>query len=328
MQTLRPRKSPLIGTECTSLIIKNVSKTQYNKCLKVIMFDNLYSDLPPSSTDTSDGITTVKQQKSWLSQRTSLLAPSSIKRQNSQVTSVSKPVVIQIEQPVVVTSPVKTNFSPAKADSEEYDPVVPNDYEAIIRQKARLSKAKVTQAPIKIDGPKLTGDEALQRRLKALEEQEKSGATIEHAAQEQNITRKQFAHKLLEKMGWKEGQGLGKDNQGIVAPLETRRQGTHTGVIISPKPPKKQKVTVDIGEPSRLLFFKITGEPTDDDIDQLEEACGQFGSVIQLHQSPGRLLVEFETIDDAKAAINGIQDVKIKGIRTKGRFCPLEELQN
>jgi splicing factor 45 len=41
-----------------------------------------------------------------------------------------------------------------------------------------------------------------------------------------------FAEKMLEKMGWKHGEGLGKEKQGIVAPLVARKTDKHSGVII------------------------------------------------------------------------------------------------
>lgn len=37
---------------------------------------------------------------------------------------------------------------------------------------------------------------------------------------------------MLEKMGWKHGEGLGRDKQGIVAPLVARKTDKHSGVIV------------------------------------------------------------------------------------------------
>lgn len=41
-----------------------------------------------------------------------------------------------------------------------------------------------------------------------------------------------FAQKLMEKMGWKEGEGLGKQKQGIAAPLQVRKTADRAGIII------------------------------------------------------------------------------------------------
>jgi G-patch domain len=39
-----------------------------------------------------------------------------------------------------------------------------------------------------------------------------------------------FGKKLLEKYGWSEGQGLGKDNQGIAKPISTQTQTNTKGI--------------------------------------------------------------------------------------------------
>lgn len=54
-----------------------------------------------------------------------------------------------------------------------------------------------------------------------------------------------FAQKMLEKMGWKHGEGLGRDKQGILAPLVARKTDKRSGVIIQgreqPKTTTKQQ---------------------------------------------------------------------------------------
>jgi splicing factor 45 len=38
-----------------------------------------------------------------------------------------------------------------------------------------------------------------------------------------------LAQKLLEKMGWREGQGLGRNRQGMATPLVAQKTAAHAG---------------------------------------------------------------------------------------------------
>ncbi len=41
------------------------------------------------------------------------------------------------------------------------------------------------------------------------------------------------AAKMMQKMGWKAGQGLGKDAQGITTPLVAQKTGVGSAVIVN-----------------------------------------------------------------------------------------------
>lgn len=75
---------------------------------------------------------------------------------------------------------------------EEYDPEIPNDYDEI---------QKRTRHPLKIDARGMSVEQGMHLGKKA----------------DSNI-----GEKLLRKMGWTEGKGLGRDEQGIVAPITVR----------------------------------------------------------------------------------------------------------
>lgn len=41
-----------------------------------------------------------------------------------------------------------------------------------------------------------------------------------------------LAQKMLEKFGWREGEGLGKERQGMAAPLVAQKTNKHSAVIV------------------------------------------------------------------------------------------------
>lgn len=44
--------------------------------------------------------------------------------------------------------------------------------------------------------------------------------------------KKTFAARMMEKMGWKQGEGLGANKQGITAPLVARKTAMRSGIIV------------------------------------------------------------------------------------------------
>lgn len=124
--------------------------------------------------------------------------------------------------------------------ADEYDPRNPNIYDELVKPKGKKEKPKAAYvAPISTAKPPST-----------------EGPSV-------------FGLAMLKKMGWNEGKGLGRDQQGIVAPLVTEQIGPKSGVIIqgktldlrylAPKPPPLVKPSKKIRLQVRdmILFESI-----------------------------------------------------------------------
>jgi splicing factor 45 len=67
------------------------------------------------------------------------------------------------------------------------------------------------------------------------------------------------AQRMMAKMGWKEGQGLGKQEQGITTPLVARKTDRRAGVIVdesSSRQEKKPKSVNIEGPPTRVVLLR------------------------------------------------------------------------
>ena len=120
---------------------------------------------------------------------------------------------------------------------EEYDPWKPNDYEQILMRRKRLEKQMQTKQKL-LEKQRIAQEQALAAKEKS-KNQEKDvilDLSAEDAYKQRvmkSSNQNAKVKKMMESMGWK-GKGLGREEQGILNPLITKKAygSSTTGVIV------------------------------------------------------------------------------------------------
>ncbi|CAE7206180.1 msrA2 [Symbiodinium sp. CCMP2592] len=142
----------------------------------------------------------------------------------SSVSSVAKPVetdsaaaasTAPLSEPVVASLFGDPN--------EEYDPAKPNDYDEFCRRRMR------------------------QKAEEEMEKRRQEAAARQQASKAPQAKEEDFATKMMKKMGWKDGAGLGKEGQGMVNPLVMQKTDQKTGRIVEGV--KREATAAPVGQP-------------------------------------------------------------------------------
>ena len=139
--------------------------------------------------------------------------PGARPRQSPNTTAASLPSVLE--------------FSPAETESnalnmlldeveDEYDPTRPNEYSQYLQEVDR----------------RLQEDAEDQKMLDVL--QALAAEVPDDTESQEPGSKDDFGLRMMRKYGWKEGQGLGREAQGISVPLMAKRTSERAGVIINP----------------------------------------------------------------------------------------------
>ncbi|KAL3522838.1 hypothetical protein ACH5RR_015672 [Cinchona calisaya] len=133
------------------------------------------------------------------------------------------------------------------------------------------------------------------------------------------------AQRMMAKMGWKQGQGLGRQEQGITAPLMVKKTDRRGGSIVNAselkqqqQPPEKKVKSVNFnGPPTRVLLLRNMvgpGEVDDDLQGEIAEECQKYGTVTRVliyeitdpsfpHEEAVRIFVQFERAEQSTKAL-------------------------
>lgn len=239
---------------------------------------------------------------------------------------------------------------------DAYDPRVPNDYERVLAARAaRVSAARDARAEETlretlesrrramerdVSGARAerlrgfmseSGSEARRRRLAM-----SRGGVTETKGSGAETKKMSAAEKMMQKMGWTKGRGLGKDEQGMTTPLEVRKDSAGaTGKIVNARPvfqmPSSLPVGLGLGaesqetyvndktsnapsgDPTRVLLLRnvvLAGQVDDSLEDVVADECERFGAVVRVlifevieenfdEDEAVRIFVEF--VDEAAA---------------------------
>lgn len=207
---------------------------------------------------------------------------------------------------------------PAEGD---YDPAQPSNF-ARARQARRGDALELLRAAAPRQQKReadlcMSGEEAHRRRARLSLGQEAgpSGGGGGEAPP------KSVAERIMLKMGWREGEGLGKHGQGMLAPLRASKTGRLAAVVV-PAPPPLTALRQG-GSPVVLLENMVgPGEGVDGALeDEVAEECTKlYGHVVRVkifepadRAAPPLVFVEFDGPGAAARAEVGLDGRRFGG---------------
>ena len=108
--------------------------------------------------------------------------------------------------------------------SDEYHPNRPNEYDDIVDQRQRARHVLEKRL------------EMMRVERMAVRKAQRETTRASNAASAPQVEKGlPLAQKLMAKMGWSKGEGLGKSKQGIPAPLRVKKTSARGGTVVAPR---------------------------------------------------------------------------------------------
>nr|SVE75960.1 EOG090X0BIL [Daphnia hispanica] len=269
----------------------------------------------------------------------------------------------------------------------EYDPLHPTDYDKIIKERKErrgmeieIEEAEKKRKPreerdVKPRDRSSVGGSGFAGRLHGDDEDEpmvkkssaSGGVAIAPPPSLQDVSSSSslnssasgvgalgVAAKIMAKYGFKEGQGLGRQQQGIAAALQVEKTSKRGGRIINekeimpppppmvPAVPKVELTIADIMKnPSKVIYLRNMVGPGEVDSDlepEVREECQtKYGDVnkVVIFEVPNteeeeavRIFVEFKRVEAAVKAVIDLNGRFFAGRQVKAGFCDVERFLN
>lgn len=268
-----------------------------------------------------------------------------------------KPRIIQHQPiaPIIATPSTINEWEEFLSIEDEYNPAIPNEYEKIVKERRERNKKEDGRKRHRSPSP-TTRKSGFGGRAPISDEDEgfkpsmgtsgRAGTAIAppKSLQESspmsdnkimipNINSygaSAVAAKIMAKYGFKDGQGLGKQEQGISMALQVEKTSKRGGRIIhekeiatsvsepqpAPASSQEQSITEMMKAPSKVIMLRNMVGPgeVDDELEpEVKEECNRkYGEVVTVHivempnvtpEETVRIFVEFTRIESAIKAL-------------------------
>ncbi|KAF3859420.1 hypothetical protein F7725_021819 [Dissostichus mawsoni] len=149
------------------------------------------------------------------------------------------------------------------------------------------------------------------------------------------------AHKIMQKYGFKEGQGLGKHEQGLSTALSVEKTSKRGGkIIIGDAAEKRDNVkksdanplTEILKNPTKVVLLRNMvgrGEVDEDLEGETKEECEKYGKVIAVvpDEDAVRIFLEFERVESAIKAVVDLNGRYFGGRIVRACFYNLDKFR-